>query len=242
MEENKIILNSPYDFRRSSRIALEGRWKKATAACIISVLVLYVPAALWNVATDSIYLGGAEITAGLFDAIYSFIMMSVFSLGFSVFFLNTTRGRITAGHEVLCGFEYIFKAMGLLFTVSLFTLLWGLLLVVPGIIAAIKYSQAFYILAEHPDYSVMKCIEESKKMMQPNKMAYFKMMISFAGWLILASIPVGAFEYVINDTGYRAYFDIIMIFLYLPLCPVEAYMNTACAQFYNVLTGKIELN
>ena len=56
---------------------------------------------------------------------------------------------------------------------SLFIFLWSLLLIVPGIIAAIRYSQAFFILADDPSKGIRQCMDESKAMMNGNKMKYF---------------------------------------------------------------------
>ena len=67
------------------------------------------------------------------------------------------------------GFDYFVKAALLRLVTSILILLWTLLFIVPGIIAAIRYSQAFYILADHPDKDIMECIEDSKYLMQGNK-------------------------------------------------------------------------
>jgi len=70
-------------------------------------------------------------------------------------------------------------------------MLWTFCFIIPGIIAAIRYSQAFYILAQDSSKGVMQCIEESKWMMRGNKWKLFCLVLSFFGWALLAAIPVG---------------------------------------------------
>lgn len=86
--------------------------------------------------------------------------------------------------------KYSFKAFGLVFMISLFTLLWSCLFIIPGIIAAFRYSQAIIIMAENPEIGIMEAIRQSKEMMVGHKMELFVLSLSFIGWSILASITV----------------------------------------------------
>ncbi len=78
-----------------------------------------------------------------------------------------------------------------------FVMLWCLLLIIPGIIAAYRYSQAIFIMVEDPDKGMMQCIRESKEMMAGHKMEYFILEISFFFWMLLGSVTCGlAYIYV----------------------------------------------
>lgn len=68
---------------------------------------------------------------------------------------------------------------------------WTLLLIIPGIIAGYRYSQAFYIMAENPGLGSGECIERSKAMMQGNKWKLFCLQLSFIGWFFLTLITLG---------------------------------------------------
>jgi len=72
-----------------------------------------------------------------------------------------------------------------------FTLLWALLLVVPGIIAAIRYSMAYYILNDNPEIGAMDAIRRSKEMMEGHKMRFAEMWLSFLGWFLLGIFTFG---------------------------------------------------
>ena len=68
-----------------------------------------------------------------------------------------------------------------------------LLLVVPGIIFGLMYSQSDYILAENPELTAVEAMKRSRAMMKGNKWALFCLAFSFFGWSILAGIvPAGA--------------------------------------------------
>ena len=65
-----------------------------------------------------------------------------------------------------------------------------LFFIVPGIILAICYSQAKYIMLDHPEMSVIQCMTASRKLMRGHLGEYFVLVLSFIGWNILTSISV----------------------------------------------------
>lgn len=81
--------------------------------------------------------------------------------------------------------------------VTIFTFLWTLLLIVPGIIKTFSYSQAMYILAENPDMSAKEAINESKQIMDGHKLDLFVLHLSFIPWQLLSIVTFGlAYIYV----------------------------------------------
>ncbi len=88
--------------------------------------------------------------------------------------LSQKKGTSNARH-FWRSFAYTHRA-GVLRNVYVFKVfLWSILLIVPGIFARIRYSQAIYILAENPRKPVRECIEESKQMMRGRKKEYLAM-------------------------------------------------------------------
>ena len=81
-------------------------------------------------------------------------------------FFRNKKTEITTLFE---GFSYFGKAFVLLILMGVKIFLWTLLFIVPGIIAAFRYSQAFYVLIDHPEYSPNQCLKESSLMMKGNK-------------------------------------------------------------------------
>ena len=71
---------------------------------------------------------------------------------------------------------------------SLFTFLWSLLFVIPGIVKAYAYSMAYYIKLDHPDYGWNACITASRQMMDGHKWEKFVLDLSFLGWMLLSAM------------------------------------------------------
>jgi uncharacterized membrane protein len=151
---------------------------------------------------------------------------------------------------VFNGFEYYLKTLGLALVIGMFVFLWSLLLIIPGIVACFRYSQAFFILADDPTKGIMQCINESKERMEGNKGSLFVLNLSFIGWLILAALPSAFMGGILGAMG-MAGGDIsaatdaithslpgfLVSFLgSIPEAFVVAYMMTAQTVFYEIIT------
>ena len=112
-------------------------------------------------------------------------------LGSAYVYLNLARGYAPDVNVLFSGFGRFVDALVLSLLRSIFTFLWSLLFVVPGIIKAISYSQSYYILAEHPEMSGKEALDESIAMMDGHKMDYFMLWVSFIPWLLLIGITFG---------------------------------------------------
>lgn len=114
--------------------------------------------------------------------------------------------------QVFSGFSRFFSTGWLNIAITIRILLWSLLLVVPGIVAAYSYRQAFFLKADHPKWSAGRVIAESKHMMKGHKWRLACLDASFIGWIL-----VGCFTFGLG-------------FLF-----VVPYMNVANAAFYENL-------
>lgn len=76
----------------------------------------------------------------------------------------------------------------MMFLISLYTALWSMLFVVPGIVKGYSYSLAMYIKSENPQISASQAIELSKKMTNGRKMDLFVLDLSYIGWFLLSGI------------------------------------------------------
>ena len=78
-----------------------------------------------------------------------------------------------------------------MFLRDLFTTLWSLLLVVPGIVKHYEYLMVPYIIAENPAMDYKEVFQISKQMMDGEKMEAFIMDLSFLGWYLLSAVTCG---------------------------------------------------
>ena len=78
-----------------------------------------------------------------------------------------------------------------MFLRDLFTALWSLLLVVPGIVKHYEYLMVPYIIAENPAMDYKEAFQISIQMMDGEKMEAFIMDLSFLGWYLLSAVTCG---------------------------------------------------
>ncbi len=115
----------------------------------------------------------------------------VVAMGFTLIFINLTKGIEPDVRTLFDRVPIFLKVFGLYFMIGLFTMLWSLLLIVPGIIKMYSYFLAPYIMAENPDKGVFEAIDDSKRMMNGHKMDLFVLALSFIGWILLTSVTFG---------------------------------------------------
>ena len=112
-------------------------------------------------------------------------------VGVSMFSLSLSRGESARLEQIFEGFKNYGTVLGAYLLMVVLILLWMLLLIIPGIIAAIAYSQTFYILAEDDAISSMDALKKSKEMMDGYKWKYFCLGLRFIGWALLCILTLG---------------------------------------------------
>ena len=78
-----------------------------------------------------------------------------------------------------------------MFLKDLYTFLWTLLLIIPGIVKSFEYLMVPYILAENPTMQYKRAAQLSTKMSEGQKMAMLKMDLSFLFWEIAGIFSLG---------------------------------------------------
>lgn len=111
--------------------------------------------------------------------------------GYRFFILNRTENP--AAVTLLYGFKsgHYSNLVLTMFLKNLYTFLWTLLLIVPGIIKSYEYRMIPYILAENPGMNRTDAFQISRRMMDGQKLDTFILDLSFIGWFLLEKISVG---------------------------------------------------
>ncbi|QMV42315.1 DUF975 family protein [Cohnella cholangitidis] len=189
------------EIRARARESLAGNWKYPVLHFLVYYLIVsgagvvsYIPFIGWIV---PMLLAGT-LTFGLY----------------SYYLIFSRRGTPTI-NDLFSGFERFGTTLALYLLMGLFVFLWTLLLIIPGIIAGFRYSQAYFILKDNPQIGALEAIRRSKALMAGHKGRLFVLMLSFIGWYI-----VGMLTCAIG-------------FLW-----IAPYYYTALAHFYNDLTGR----
>lgn len=201
------------------RAELKARAKENMSGSLGMLIVCEViVAALVGVCSVIPYLG----------MILQICVIGPLTLGLAYIYLNLTRGYEPDVNVLFGGFGRFTDTLVLTILIRIFTFLWTLLLIVPGIIKSISYSQAYYILAEHPEMSGKEALDASMDIMDGHKMDYFVLWLSFIPWLLLCVITCGLAALYVGP-----YINATLINFYQAIKPpVEVYQNGDFANNY----------
>lgn len=175
------------EIRMRAKECLKGKWAKTSVLIFLFNLLISVAMIGYIVLySAAIVLEDKNLEyISLVLIIPGYIMQAILQIGLLRIILGVTRGKDYKFSDIFLGAKYWLKTLGVIFMTSLFTLLWMCLFIIPGIIKAISYSMALFILAENPEKGILECITESRMMMKGNKWKYVGLVLSITIWLIL---------------------------------------------------------
>lgn len=185
------ILNRPaIKAEAKSFIGQNARWWKMTLATIAIYLISGGFSIYVNIATV-INRDDPPTTVGYSSSIITLLLIP-FTIAASGYYLNHIRGFNPEWKSLYKeGIDNYGSYLVTGVLVNAFTVLWSLLFVVPGIIKAIAYSQAKYVIHDNPRLKGKEAIEISKRMTNGFKGDLFSMYLSFIGWYILVGLTGG---------------------------------------------------
>jgi uncharacterized membrane protein len=97
----------------------------------------------------------------------------VLLFGMSLVCLTAVRRQRPRLRQLFRGFRLFRKVIGTSFLIAIMVFLWGLLLIVPGIIAAMRFTLSYFVLLDHPEVGIRKAMSRSEQLMQGQKMRLF---------------------------------------------------------------------
>ena len=161
---------------------------------------------------------GLGIAFGFVLGICILILVSnVAQVGCNRYFIENREHKTNIG-QVFYGFQggRYTGIVWIMFLKGLYTFLWSLLLVVPGIIKTYSYLMVPYIVAENSNLDKSRVFKISRKMMRGHKWEAFVLGLSFLGWNILGAMTGG----IVN------------------LLYVNPYVHATYAEFYSALKAE----
>ena len=168
-----MINSTSSEFRERAWSALDGKLGQAALVMLIFAVIASV--------VSSISFGAGSI------------LLLPMEFAFTVAFLIMVRGE--KDPEVADLFNVYRDRFERTFLVELlmkiYTFLWSLLFVIPGIVKSYSYAMAPYLLQDHPEMSASQAIDESMRIMDGNKMNLFMLDLSFIGWWLLVLVTFG---------------------------------------------------
>lgn len=133
----------------------------------------------------------AVATLVIIVGIIQYVIGSFVSLGLIQYNLDLIDGRDGELGQIFSKAPMFGKAFWLRLRINIFTFLWTLLFIIPGLIKSYAYSMAGFILTENPEMTAKEAMEVSQKMMRGNKWRLFCLNLSFIGWNILGVLSLG---------------------------------------------------
>ncbi len=162
-------------FKNRAIDSLRGKWDKAVIATLIYFLIA----------------GGVSGTSSFTFGIPAILISIPFAWGFYIYLLRIARKETPDVSSLFDGFKDYGRILLTGLLITLYQLLWMLLLIIPGIIKAYSYAMTYYILKDEPELRYNGAIERSMKMMNGHKMDLFLLDLSFIGWYLLCILTLG---------------------------------------------------
>lgn len=193
--------------RARARENLRGNWGVSIAAAFVAAIFAasVVGSASFNlnidaevleklpeafvsfVAAAAAFLASAGSTLNLLH----FILGGVVQLGYCKFLLSQHDGREYAVKDLFSQFDRFGVGFVQRLLRNLYTYLWGLLFIIPGIVKSYSYAMTPFILADHPEMTAKQAIDASKEMMDGYKGELFVLELTFFGWDMLNILTLG---------------------------------------------------
>ena len=173
--ENKQIM-------KEAQESLKGKWGISIAACLIAGAITIMITIL----------GGYLINDDWGGNILSLFITPPIGVGLALFFLNVHDDNKLEINTIFNPFKEVWLNSVLAYFMMVVIISIGfILLVVPGIIATLMFSQVLYIIAEDNKIDPYNALVKSKKMMEGNKWKFFKIIMRILLLAIVCIITLG---------------------------------------------------
>ena len=204
--------------RAEARHHLSGRWALAIGVAALAWLLggtllgtSFFPEFSYHFRGENITLKDAVNTAltvgSQFDnssikinllSLGQLLIGGVIQLGYAGILLKQHSDQEYTVSDLCSQFHRFGQGFAQKFLRELYCLLWGLLFIIPGIIAGLSYAMTPFLMAEHPEMSAGEAIACSKELMDGHKWDLFVLHLSFIGWDLLAMLTLGLGNLMLN--------------------------------------------
>ena len=165
------MLKQNSELRAEARVALTDTWVMGAVTTLV--------------------FGAVSGAASYIPVVGTILVALPMMYGYSIVMLSVMRGGEMNIGGLFDGFNDFGRIVGTKLLQAIYTFLWTLLLVIPGIIKNYSYAMTDFILKDQPELANNAAIEKSMAMMDGNKMKLFLLDLSFIGWAILCLFTFG---------------------------------------------------
>ena len=147
---------------------------------------------------------GDKGMASTFISILVVLLAMVLKAGFTLYCMDIRQNGESGYLTLFDGFSLVGKIIGLEIVMLVFTALWSMLFVIPGIIAMYRYRFAMFNLLENPDLGIFEALNLSKQQTTGYKVQLLMLDLSYIGWMILGDLPATAYSSYIQVDAVRS--------------------------------------
>lgn len=170
------MISPAKELRQKGADDLKGRWSEAALFTFVYVVITAICGALGSV--------GSLLT----------LLLMPMGWGYMMTFLANHRREDNDPFNIshlMDGYRDFSRIFLTLLLQGVYTILWMILLIVPGIIKSLSYAMTSFILRDRPDMKNNAAIELSMAMMEGHKADLFWLYLTFIGWAILCIPTLG---------------------------------------------------
>ena len=113
------------------------------------------------------------------------------SIGLATYSLSIVNEEDYSYNQIATGFKYFFKALFLYLLFNISVLIGTILLLIPGVVIFLMFSQIFYITAENPQIGVIDAFKKSASLMKNKKLQYLGLGLRYILFFILGVFTLG---------------------------------------------------
>lgn len=211
------------DYRRIARENLRGNWPLSIGVCAIACILGGMSIGGTFIPEFSFRIDGQDISnindllnlispgflsafgLGSVLALARLIIGGVIELGFAQYLLKQHNHANFELQDLFSQFSRFGQGFAQKFLRGLYTILWGLLFIIPGIVKSYAYAMTPFIMAENPGISASDAIAASKELMQGHKGELFTLDLTFLGWGLLSALSCNIGNLALNPYRNAAY-------------------------------------
>lgn len=126
------------------------------------------------------------------------VLWQLWNAGYAYFALRLSRGQTAGFHDFFQGFRLFARVLAVVVVRSIFIAIWSMLFVLPGLVAAYRYSMAVFAVLDDPDLGPMEALAYSSRLTYGHKMELLLLDLRFLwyyGSLMVIEIPLVAYSY-----------------------------------------------
>lgn len=107
------------------------------------------------------------------------VVASFLCIGIKKYLLAVAQDKFIPVESIFSTYKIVVTAFCLKVAYTLISILWGIVFIIPGIVTALNYSMASFLMAEDEGLSSLECMVKSKKLVYGHRTQIFIIYLSY---------------------------------------------------------------